>query len=273
MSTQMQRIAPRELTEEERASFDANGWVRVDRLISEEDAGALLARLKEKMGEEGLDEQHPLGPNSSARWRVYAPLSVELRSGAVRDPLYHSLSHSPELGRVAEGLLGTRGRYWVDQALVKPPAGNDGSGETGWHRDILDQQRSPFEPSGQVNIWIALAEVTLAHGAMRFVPAGRLSDEVRELTKGRPVEESLRDLERRGLVSEPLHLRPGDATAHAGATLHCAPPNRTATPRWAYFVSVFPADSTYTGNEVWPMAGVEGVEAGRPFPDHRFAVL
>jgi hypothetical protein len=273
MSTQLQRITPRQVTEDELAFFKEHGWGRLDQLISEEDAGALLARLKEKMGEQGLDGEHPDGRATTDRWRVYAPLSVELETGAVRDELYHAFSHSRELGRLGEAYLGGKVRYWIDQALVKPPTGNDGSGETGWHKDILDKQSSPFDPASQINIWVALAEVTLEHGAMRFVPPDKVTQEVTDLTADRPVEESLPELERLGVVSPPLHLRAGDATVHAGATFHCAPPNRTDTPRWAYFISLFPAESRYSGIPYWPLVGVADVEAGKPFPDFRFPVL
>jgi ectoine hydroxylase-related dioxygenase (phytanoyl-CoA dioxygenase family) len=273
MSTQVRQITPRQVTAEEIAAFNEQGWVKLDSLISEDDAAILLARLKEKMGEEGLEGEHPVNQGQTVRWRVYAPLSVELETGALRDELFNSLSHSRELGQLGEAFLGTKSRFWVDQALVKPPAGIDGSGETAWHIDIGDKADSPFDPGHQVNVWIALAEVTPEHGAMRFVSPDKATQEVQDLVANALVEESYAELERLGIVSPTLHLRPGDATVHGGSTFHSAPPNRTETPRWAYFVSLFPADTRYSGHPFWPMVGVEGCEVGRRFPDARFPVL
>jgi ectoine hydroxylase-related dioxygenase (phytanoyl-CoA dioxygenase family) len=121
-------------------------------------------------------------------------------------------------------------------------------------------------------MWIALAEVTPEHGAMRFISPQDATPEVQDAIAGRPVEETYPELEQQGILSPPLHLQPGDATVHASRTFHSAPPNRMSTPRWAYFVSVFPAVARYSGTPYWPMEGVD-VEPGAAFPDHRFPVL
>jgi hypothetical protein len=273
MTSQLERIAPRPVTSEELAFFDEHGWVKLEQLIPAQQAGVLLERHKEKMGEHGLDGEHPDGDATTARWRVFAPLSVDKVTGAVRDDLYHSFSHSPELGRVGEAFLGGPVRYWIDQALVKAPAGEAGSGETSWHIDIGDKGTSPFDPPAQINIWIALADVTAEHGSMRFVSPKDLTDEIKQSVEGRPVEETIPELERLGIVSERLDLRPGDATVHAGLTFHSAPPNRTSSARWGYFVSLVPAGTRYSGVPYWPMVDVADVEVGKPFPDFRFPVL
>jgi hypothetical protein len=213
MTSQLERIAPRPVTSEELAFFDEHGWVKLEQLIPAQQAGVLLERLKEKMGEHGLDGEHPDGDATTARWRVFAPLSVDKVTGAVRDDLYHSFSHSPELGRVGEAFLGGPVRYWIDQALVKAPAGEAGSGETSWHIDIGDKGTSPFDPPAQINICMALADVTAEHGSMRFVSPKDLTDEIKQSVEGRPVEETIPELERLGIVSERLDLRPGDALA------------------------------------------------------------
>jgi hypothetical protein len=43
-------------------------------------------------------------------------------------------------------------------------------------------------------------------------------------------------------LSPPLHLRPGDATAHAMLTIHTAPANTTDRTRWSYIAWYLPAD-------------------------------
>jgi Phytanoyl-CoA dioxygenase (PhyH) len=272
MSLDMRSVVPRQITASEIEFFGAHGWVHLPGLISEDDAALLLERLKGHMGEDAGHGEHPVNNGTTVRWRVFAPLSVVLETGEVRDELFHSFSHSRELGDVGTAFLGTRPRFWVDQSLVKRAAG-EGSDETMWHIDIGDRENSPFVPGHQVNIWVALAEVTPEHGAMRFVAPQDVTDEVQELVKDRPVEDSYSDLEARGILSPSLHLTPGDATVHGGATFHSAPANKAGSPRWAYFVSLFPTDAEYSGHPFWPMVGVEHVEVGKTFPRHRFREL
>ena len=65
-------------------------------------------------------------------------------------------------------------------------------------------------------------------------------------------------------LSEPMHLKPGDATAHNLLTVHAAPENQTSDPRWSYLTSMFPADgSTFAGCS-GPNAGAVRVTGGRP---------
>jgi hypothetical protein len=267
-------VSPRSITDREIAFFEANGWLKIESLIARRDAELLLARLKELMGDDAMTGQHPERADGlEDRWRVFASLAVDLTSGAVRDELFHSISHSHQLGAIGSSLLGESVRFWVDQSLVKMPHGVAGSSETSWHADTGARDDTPFRPARQVNVWIALSEVTPEHGAMRFIPPRYVTDEIHAICSDTPVEETYGQLEELGVLSPPLHLMPGDATVHGASTFHSAPPNRTATPRWAYFVSMFPADAVYTGHPVWPMVGVPDVLEGERFPDARFPVL
>ena len=116
-------------------------------------------------------------------------------------------------------------------------------------------------------------ESTPELGSLRFIAPKDTDDEVRALIKERGVEGSYPELERRGILSPALHMKAGDATVHGSATMHSAPPNKTDRVRWAYIVSVFPAQTKFTGNHFWPSEGVEGVTKGEAFPDHRYPVL
>ena len=72
--------------------------------------------------------------------------------------------------------------------------------------------------------------------------------------------------------SPPLHLHAGDATVHCAMTPHRAPANETSAPRWVYSVSVFPADTLYTGA---PQAFTDGLglAVNEPFDHPRFPLL
>jgi Phytanoyl-CoA dioxygenase (PhyH) len=277
MATATPKFAPRSVTDEERRFFADNGWVKLDGFLREADAVALRERLEARMGRDAAKAQHPAGESRGdgyeSSWHTFAPVSIENRTGTPADELFYDFSHSPEMGATGAALLGGSVRYWIDQSLVKMPAGVDGSGETMWHSDIGGVANSPFNPPRQVQVWMALTDITPALGSLRFVAPKDTNDDVRALIKELGVEGSYPELERRGILSPALHMKAGDATVHGSATLHSAPPNKTDRIRWAYITSMFPADAVFTGNSFWPCEGVKGVVKGEPFPDHRFPVL
>jgi hypothetical protein len=263
--------------EDERQFFVENGWVKLEGLISEGDAATLRTQLERRMGKDASVARHPAGEargdGYESSWHTLAPVSIENHSGEPVDDLFYSFSHSPEMGSVGAALLGGPVRYWIDQSLVKMPAGVDGSGETMWHTDIGGADSSPFDPPRQVQVWIALTEITPELGSLRFIAPNDTDDEVRALIKERGVEGSYAEFESRGILSPAMYMKPGDATVHGSATLHSAPPNNTDRVRWAYITSVFPSETRFSGNHFWPSEGVEGVEKGKPFPEHRYPVL
>ena len=98
------------------------------------------------------------------------------------------------------------------------------------------------------------------NGSHREGPLGRTYHE-----EGMPdVFEKYPDLLDRYRLSEPLHLRPGDATAHSGLVVHGAPENTTDEARWAFIASYFPADTLYTGAPFHNFDG-RGLEVNKPF--------
>jgi hypothetical protein len=278
VSTETVKLAPREITDEEVAFFRENGWVKFDKLVSDEVAAVLLARLQELMGEDAHVHEHPAHKGDPGAFNTFAPLGVDRSTGEKREDVFYEFSHSAGIGRLGAKLAGKPVRYWVDQALVKRPSGwtGGGAGATPWHADVGAWDTSPFDPAhGQMQLWIALKPVPPARGSMRFVSPKNVDEEFLRI-----VEESEKDpartydaLERKGILSPPLDIETGDATIHASATWHSAPVNTTDEPRWVYIVSMFPADARYSGKPFWPMEGVAGVEQGQAFPDHRFPVL
>jgi ectoine hydroxylase-related dioxygenase (phytanoyl-CoA dioxygenase family) len=55
-------------------------------------------------------------------------------------------------------------------------------------------------------------------------------------------------------VTEPLDLKPGDATVHAMYTVQSAGRNVSNSPRWALLVSYISDDALYTGGVPWSLA-------------------
>jgi hypothetical protein len=274
--------AVREITDEEVRFYQENGWVKLDQLISSEAAVTLLDRVKALMGADASGALHPRdGDNPQAiftYFHTWEPLSSDIATGAPLDDLFYAVSHSPAVGRLGEKLNSAPVRFWIDGALVKMPskASETGSGPTNWHADVGAVDRSPFSPpEGQMQLWVALRDMTPEHGTMRFVAPAMQTSEVREICErlAADPEASYPRLEEMGVISAPISMRAGDATIHSSATLHSAPPNRSDSPRWGYFISLFPADSVWSGSKHFALDKVQGLQVGEAFDNARFPVL
>jgi hypothetical protein len=267
------RIAHRDLTAEEAAFFQQHGWIHLEQVVAEAEAAVVLAELQRVVGENHETQRHPMGDGHNKWVRQYAPVGIENTTGRVEDPFFYELSHSPEFGRLCTKLYGRPTRFWTDTTFVKMRDGDGHDEPTPWHTDIADPENCPFSMHGQMQTWLALTPLTPEHGTMRFVAPDDQNDEVRAIVQEHSVDDSYPLLEELGVLSPPLTMRAGDMTVHASRTLHSAPRNVAGTPRWAYLVSAFPAHAVYSGMAWWPMEGVEGMEIGKQFPDHRFPVL
>ncbi len=144
--------------------------------------------------------------------------------------------------RVAAELLGVPAvRLYHDQALFKEAGG----GYTPWHQD---QFYWPLDTPHTVTLWIALVDIPKEVGSMVFASGSQAFGNLGDLAIG---DESHRHFERwiddHGLARE-THgaMRAGDATFHAGWTLHSAGANPTDQMRSAMTVIYF-ADGARLG--------------------------
>jgi ectoine hydroxylase-related dioxygenase (phytanoyl-CoA dioxygenase family) len=129
--------------------------------------------------------------------------------------------------KVAADLLGVDGvRLYHDQALFKEPGG----GPTPWHHD---QVYWPLDTPSTITMWMPIVDIPPEVGSMTFV-AG--SHRIGDVGAGQISDESNAAISKlistRGLGLE-THgaLAAGDATFHAGWTLHSAGPNPTGAMR------------------------------------------
>jgi ectoine hydroxylase-related dioxygenase (phytanoyl-CoA dioxygenase family) len=147
---------------------------------------------------------------------------------------------------IAAALMGVRGvRLYHDQALYKPAGGKP----TPWHQD---QFYWPLATEHTLTMWMPLIDLTREMGTMLFAGGSHrggplidssISDESHRVLDGLVAE--------RGWTVESDDVRGGDATFHAGWTLHSAHPNTSGRVRKVLTVIYF-ADGTKVaepGNE------------------------
>jgi hypothetical protein len=221
----------REITDEEIAFYEENGWVKLDRLVSPE----LADELRRVVVDMPTQDRQRLAKNGVEPFR--------------------SLMFSEKMGQNAQRLANRRRftdreiamRYRTDLIASKSPGG----APTKYHQDSAEHGSDRV---GEMQFWLALVDITPEMGAMRFLsgihregPLGSCFNK----DAGDVLEQYPKLLDLYPL-SAPLHYQPGDATVHHGYMLHGAPRNATERDRLAYLFSYVPADTRWwnghTGN-------------------------
>ena len=229
-----------ELDPETLASFRAKGHAVVRGLATAAELAAVRPAIEAKALElawdkRPLDQRETYGKaflQSFNLWRV--------------DPVIRRFVFAPRFARAAADLLGVGGvRLYHDQALFKEPGG----GRTPWHQD---QFYWPLDTDATITMWMPLVDVPSEVGSMIFASGSHKLGDLR----GQAIsDESDRTFARliveRGLATE-THgaLAAGDATFHAGWTVHSAGENPTGRMRPVMTV-IYVADGARVG-EVTP---------------------
>lgn len=130
-------------------------------------------------------------------------------------------------GRIAAELMGVEGvRLFHDQALFKEPGG----GFTPWHQD---QIYWPMDTTNTITMWMPLVDIPLEVGSMTFVSGSHALDYRSMLTISDQSEVVLEQYVDSHDLPKSTYggMKAGDATFHAGWTMHRAPGNPTGRMR------------------------------------------
>jgi ectoine hydroxylase-related dioxygenase (phytanoyl-CoA dioxygenase family) len=202
-------------------------------------AAALAAahRLTEQVVGEALAAGRAPPPDAAPA--EYLPI-IHLRR---RDATLREVVTAPHLARLAATLLGVDGvRLYHDELFVKPA----GAPPTSWHQDQVywpidaSEVVAPGAPA-MVRLWVTLDDLADDGGALRFLSGSHDHGAMGRLQATHPDRAPTAELDGRELpVRGYGALAAGDATAHAGFTVHSAGDNRTDTPRCALAVAYMP---------------------------------
>jgi ectoine hydroxylase-related dioxygenase (phytanoyl-CoA dioxygenase family) len=268
-----EEVEMREITDDELAQYEEDGWVMLRELISRELAAELLTAAQElretvRSSTDFEPAEHGGRQVRTSDWVAFEASFAEtfpsFQARKIRVEPFRSLTFGEAAGRTAHRIM-NRGRltdesigvrYLEDALLYKPPGEPEVDAfKMGYHQD---QPTFGVDRGGGFNLWIAIDEVRPEQGAMRFLtgshregslgPAGGLLARYPKLL-------DVYDL------SPPFHYQPGDATVHNSYTIHGTPPNRADKPRWSYVPTYIPADC-----EIIEDTGLGLQEADERFP-------
>ncbi|MBV9253859.1 MAG: phytanoyl-CoA dioxygenase family protein [Actinobacteria bacterium] len=179
---------------------------------------------------------------------TYGKAFLQITNLWVKDEAVRRFTMARRFARVAAELLGVPAvRLYHDQALFKEAGG----GHTPFHQD---QFYWPFDDNKTITMWMPLIDVPAEIGSMTFASGSHKLGHVADVPISDESDAQLREfIDSKGLRLD-THgaLAAGDATFHAGWTLHGAPPNATGTLR-AVMTVIYFAD------------GLRAVEPDHPF--------
>jgi len=197
--------------------FRRDGHVRIDALASRAEVEGARPAIVEA-GPRGRVDHRPLEERET-----YGRAFVQMFNLWTLDARVRAFVFARRFARAAAELLGVAGvRLYHDQALFKEPGG----GFTPWHQD---QFYWPLDTEHTVTCWLPLVDVIPSMGPMTFASGSHRLGKLCDLPIGDESEAAYRE----AVEAHRLHctgaesFEPGDATFHAGWTMHRAGPNET----------------------------------------------
>jgi ectoine hydroxylase-related dioxygenase (phytanoyl-CoA dioxygenase family) len=176
---------------------------------------------------------------ASGKTGGYAPFFTQVTNVWRQDERLQNVVFARRFAKIAAELMGASGvRLYHDQALFKPPDGK----ATPWHQD---QFYWPLDTRSTITMWMPLLDTPEEMGTMVFASGSHRSGPLTSLPISEDADRAYEQLMRRHRFSlRSYSLDAGDATFHAGWTVHSTHPNRTETTREVLTIIYYP-DGTH----------------------------
>ena len=221
------------LTQEQIAAFGENGHVLLRGVASPEEVAAYRPVISDAAMRYN-SEKRPMEERDT-----YGKAFLQIMNLWTLDEGVRRFVLARRFAKVAADLMGVDGvRLYHDQALYKEAGG----GPTPWHQD---QYYWPLDTNHTITMWMPLVDASAEMGTMTFAQGSHRMGFLGHLEISDESEaEFQRFVEERGLpLAKSGAMAAGDATFHAGWTLHSAPGNRNDRMREAMTIIYF-ADGT-----------------------------
>ena len=221
------------LSQEQISSYQRDGHMIIRNLASSSVIDGYRPLIEEEVRQLNR-ENRPLEERDT-----YGKAFLQIQNLWERNEIIRQFVFARRFAKVAAQLMGVNGvRMYHDQALFKEPGG----GHTPWHQD---QIYWPVDTDHTITMWMPLVDISQEVGSMTFASESHkrgyisklvISDQSHKTLKEYIEHEQLAQVNYGGMTA-------GDATFHAGWTLHSAPGNPTEHMREVMTV-IYVADQT-----------------------------
>lgn len=240
---------PIQLTDQQLEAYHRDGYIVVEKLVSEEEVAALGARLHEYTHGDRIRG----GLRFQIEPRVQrGELAVEHPGDGIRkidylvqeDDLFRQLGLHPNILSILTQILGPDMKMFRNSLLLKPP--EVGSAK-GMHQD------SPYWPIAPMDLcscWFPLDDATLENGCMAAIPGGHQQGALPHVhvTDDFVVDEAYYNPD--DMVMLPM--KAGSGLFFHSLLPHYTAPNRSTKWRRAIALSYMSATARYTGEGEGP---------------------
>lgn len=260
---------PVELTPEQIAAYERDGYLSGVRLLNDRQIEVLRAELSELMrpdhaGRELWYEHHSDESEDPDTTLFHALGAWRLR------PALHDLLWNPAFLAAAEALLGGPVRFWHDQLFCKP-AGH--GGVVAWHQDYSYWTRTV--PRQHLTCWIGLDDSTTENGCVHYAPGSHrwpLLPRPRLAGDMEAIREVLNEDQLAEFNPVACQVRAGEASFHHPLILHGSYANRSDRPRRAIVLNVV-RDGVRSDQDEPLLEGVDPIPKGEALSGRFFPLL
>jgi hypothetical protein len=266
----------RAVTREEVAHYNTHGWAMLRGFVKPDTVKAILRNALQAMGADA-DSNPEFGELPGGGDHYVAYFNAEYANGLSNPDLRPYIEGC---ARAAKELMSRRrpvaARYFNDFYAPKLPSSQPskhaGNGPTAFHQDYV---AFGIDRTGGMSFWLALEDYTPEFGTMSFVSGshreGVLGD-YRTYPPGEDLLDVFPEIREEHELTEPMVYAAGDVTVHSHLLAHGAGANLTNRPRWAYIVSIEPADVHWTGGAS-VVIDSSGMTLNQLLPDDRYPIL
>lgn len=211
--------------------FDRDGFVVVPNFLNADELSELTGELDRYIRDvvPGLSDAQAFYQDRAR------PETLKQMQHMHADAFFNGYTHHPKWQGLAETLVGETAACESPEWFNKPPGVEH---PTPPHQD---NYYFNLHPSNVVTIWLALDHVDDENGCLRYLPG---SHERGFRPHGRSnvlgFSQGITDYgPADSAIERTIHLRPGDAVAHHGMTVHRAEPNRSSARNRRAFAMVY----------------------------------
>ena len=216
------------LSSEQRASWEEQGFFRVDGFADDATGRAMLDRVIEiaRAGADGADVSPALIlPEANLKGRGATPEGLVSKIFKLhRDTVFHEFAISERISALLQPIIGPKLDCFLSQFIFKNP----GAWGQPWHQDSY---YFPFEPARPIaGVWLAVTEATLENGCLHVLPGSHrepIHEHVRDRRPGANygyVEIVDHDMS----AATPVLMDPGDLLVFDSHLMHRSTDNESA---------------------------------------------